>query len=364
MPMTSSSSGDETMFALVKALTELPGPIGHEQPVQDYLAQRWASRTRRVWQTPVGNLFAHVGGQGPRLLIGAHADEICFLVRSVSANGFIRLSIWNADREGRPPRWLFPIGQWTRIIGPGQPVNGIFATSTGHALNQAQREKPRLDWNDIFVDIGARSADEVERLGIRVGHRVIWNPSTHRLGESLITGKAMDDRAALAIMTALLDVIDPSNLAYDVTFVSTVMEETGLEGAHSIAREQAFDQAIALDVGLTGDLPSADLDDIPVRLGSGPTIVHQDSEIHYSRFVTDALIETAEHNDIRVQHAVFQNYASDGAAFIRQGIPTALIAFAARYTHSPFETIDERDLVACVQLLKAHLTASRINAPR
>lgn len=341
-----------SLFDIVKTLTELPGPIGHEQPINDYLRERWTGHVERIWQSRVGNLFAYVGGQGPRLLIGGHADEICLLVKSITDDGFLHLSIWNADREGRLPKWLFPIGQPAQIVGPEEPVYGVFATGTGHVANQTQREKSHFDWNDIFVDIGAGNRAEVAMRGVRVGHRVIWNPPTRRLGERLIVGKAMDNRAALAIMTALLDGIDRDALAYELYFTSTVLEETGLEGAHSIAREQEFHEAIALDVGLAGDIPAANLLDVPVRLGDGPVIVHQDSEIHYSRSVIDRLIAVAESADIPIQHAVFQKYASDGAAFIRQGIPTALVAFPTRYTHSPFETVHEKDLVQTVNLLK------------
>ncbi|MCZ7567141.1 MAG: M28 family peptidase [Ardenticatenaceae bacterium] len=352
-----------SLFELVKALTELPGPIGHEQPVNDFLQDRWLSRTERVWQTPVGNLFAFVGGKGPRLLIGGHADEICLMVKSITDDGFLHLSIWNADREGRPPKWLFPIGQRALVVGPARPVYGIFATGTGHAASQAQREKPRPDWNDIFVDLGLRSRAEVAARGVRVGHRVIWNPATQRLGDAFIVGKAMDNRAALAIMTALLDALDPAALAYELYFASTVLEETGLEGAHSVAREGEFDQAIALDVGLAGDIPTVDLLDVPVRLGDGPVVVHQDSEIHYSRAISNRLIALAEREAVPIQHAVFQRYASDGAAFIRQGVPTALLAFPTRYTHSPFETVHENDLALTVRLLKAYVQTDPSTLP-
>jgi endoglucanase len=352
------------MFDLVKTLTELPGPIGHEDPVNDFLLARWGDRVQRCWSSSVGNLYAHVGGSGRRVLIGGHADEICFMIRSIDPGGFLHLAIWNADREGRPPRWLFPIGQPARIVGPNIAINGVFATATGHVISQEQREKPRLDWDDIFVDIGATSADEVSALGVRVGHRVIWNPPTQRIGRSQFTGKAMDNRCALAIMTALLEELDPSSLNCELYFVSTVLEETGLEGAHSVVRDLgAIDEAIALDVGLSGDIPSISLLDIPVRLGDGPVLVHKDSEIHYSRRVIDRLIATAGSHEIPIQHAIFQNYASDGAAFIRQGIPTALIAFPARYTHSPFETVDESDLLQNVRLLKAYVTTSAGQLP-
>lgn len=352
-----AEADNQALVDTVVSLTEIAGPIGYEQPVNDYLEERWTPNVERCWQSDVGNLYAYVGGKGRRILLGGHADEICFLVRSISNDGFLLLSIWNADREGRPPRWLFPIGQPAHVVGPEHPVNGIFATPTGHVISHVNREKSRLDWNDIFVDIGASSADEVANLGIRVGHRVIWNPKTRTLGPAYLTGKAMDNRVALAIMTALLERIDPDSLNCELYFVSTVLEETGLEGAHSIAREIDVDEAIALDVGLSGDTPGVDHLDTPTRLGAGPILVHQDSEIHYSRNISDRLVSTAVAADIPLQHAVFQNYASDGAAFIRQGIPTALVAFPARYTHSPFETVAISDLLRTIDLIEAYVTS-------
>jgi endoglucanase len=166
----------------------------------------------------------------------------------------------------------------------------------------------------------------------------------------------MDDRAGLAIMTALLESIDRDDLGYDVTFVATVLEETGLEGAHSVGYREAFDLAVAIDVGLAGDVPTVDIRDVPVRLGEGPAIVHKDGAIHYNRRVNQKLIEAAERAGVPFQHAIFIRYSSDGAAFIRNGIPTGLLAFPARYTHSPFETVHRRDLQQCVDLLGLFIT--------
>ncbi len=82
-------------------------------------------------------------------------------------------------------------------------------------------------------------------------------------------------------------------------------------------------------------------------------MVYQDSTCHYSRRLSDALVETARAESIPVQRAVFQNYGSDGAALIRRGIDTALLAYPTRYTHSPIETVDEADVRHAVDLLVA-----------
>jgi endoglucanase len=173
----------------------------------------------------------------------------------------------------------------------------------------------------------------------------------------------MDDRAALAIATAAGELLaGRDDLGYEVWLASTVQEENGLLGAASLADEQAFEYAIALDVGLTGDIPGPDKRDFPSRLGAGPIIVYQDASCHYSRRLIDTLLGVAGSARIPVQRAVFQNYGSDGAALIRRGVDTALLTYPTRYTHSPIETVDEADLQNAVDLLVAFVRAGEREA--
>jgi endoglucanase len=347
------------IFDLLRDLTELPGPIGHEDAVQDWIAADWGLRAKSVARTRVNNVVAHVGGRGPRLLIQAHADEICLMVKSISPEGFIHVAMWNAGSPDAPPRWLFAVGQPAVILGTRGAVPGLFATASGHVVSSRKREAQAFEWNDWFIDVGAESAADVKDLGIRPGCRAIWNPPTRRLGAGThIFGKAMDNRGGLAIICALLDVIDARDLAYDLSLASTVQEETGLVGATSLLDHADYDLAIALDVGLCGDVPGVDRLDISPALGAGPTIVYKDSGVHYSRRLSDRLLDLAAEQGMPAQPAIFQNFASDGEAFIRRGVDTALVAFPTRYTHSPFEMVDERDLNHCVQLLAAFVTTA------
>jgi endoglucanase len=168
----------------------------------------------------------------------------------------------------------------------------------------------------------------------------------------------MDDRGALAIATVVGErLAECRDLPFEVWLASTVQEENGLLGAASLADEQRFDCAIALDVGLTGDIPGPDQRDFPCKLGGGPIVVYQDASCHYSRRLSDALVATARANDIPVQQAVFQNYGSDGAALVRRGVETALLTYPTRYTHSAIETVDEGDLQHAADLLTAFATA-------
>jgi endoglucanase len=339
------------VYDLVKELSEIPGPTGHEDAVQDWVAARWGTFSREVRRTRVDNVLAYVGGTGPRLAIVAHADELSLLVKSVSDDGFLHLWPYN-DTCGHPPRWFMPIGQPALVVTSRGNVPGIFATATGHVIGGPSR-KEHVHWNDWFIDLGLRSRKEVEDLGIGPGARVIWNPETRRIGNNIV-GKAMDDRAAIAIATAAGEQLAAIHeLPFELWLVSTVQEENGLLGASSLADEIELDLAIALDVGLVGDIPGVDTCDWPSKLGAGPMIVYQDAMCHYSRRLSDRLVDVAHTNDIPVQRAIFQYFGSDGAALIKRGVDSALLAYPTRYTHSPFETVVESDLEHSVALLVA-----------
>lgn len=348
------------MFQLVKALTELPGMIGHEDPVQEFLHQRWQPHCQQVRTTGVGNVMAKVGGQGRRLLIEAHADEIGVLVKGIAPEGVVWVAPKNA-RAGRPGRDIHLFGQPCLIQTDKGLVDGVFATISGHVTPPELREKKELGWGDFFVDIGASSAAEAAEWGVRIGDAIIWNPPTRRLGHYIV-GKAMDDRAALAIMTDLLERLDPGQLQYELYLASTVQEELGLVGAYSLERDERFDLAIAVDVGLAGDVPGVDTKEMNCRLGGGPILVHHDGTVHYDRRLTRVLSQVAKEAGIPIQDAVFPRYSSDGHALIKAGVPTALVAFATRYTHSPYEMLHEGDLEQCVDLLLGFVTRP-VNGP-
>jgi putative aminopeptidase FrvX len=139
--------------------------------------------------------------------------------------------------------------------------------------------------------------------------------------------------------------------------VSTVQEEVGLIGAASAAATEGFAGAIALDVGLVADIPSVPYERFPARLGGGPILGYKDVNYHYDRKILDRLRRVAEHRGIPTQPLVFSRYSSDGVEFARSGVPSALLAYGTRYTHSPFEMVHLRDLEMTVELLIAYLTS-------
>jgi tetrahedral aminopeptidase len=341
-------AAEDRLVPLVVELTTMVGPSGYEHDVQSWLEARWRAAGCETRRNRVGNLFAKVGGSGPRLLFAAHADEIAFLVKSVHPNGHLLLTTNTLGSELLYPNPFVVAHPFVVVTRRGH-LPGVIGAMTGHVMTRTQRESRTLDWPDIFVDIGARSRDEALAWGVRVGDPVVAATPTRRVGHNLV-GKAMDDRAALAIMTLLAETLEREALAYELWFVSTVQEEIGLVGADSVT---GFDLAIALEVGLAGDIPPIDPLHLPAVLGGGPLIGHKDAQVHYDVDLIHRLDDCAAAAGIPVQHLVFPQFSSDGRRFMGNDIPTALLAYPTRYTHTPAETVDVHDLLGMVDLLAA-----------
>ncbi|GGM97168.1 M42 family metallopeptidase [Streptomyces fuscichromogenes] len=341
------------MFELIKQLTELPGPCGHEGAVADFLRQRWAGSGAEVSTTSVGNVVGRIPGDGPRLMVQAHMDEMSLRVRTITEDGFVHLGAgMRGSGFGILPEAVNRIAQ---ILTPSGLVDGVFARATGHLRGSTGG---RLDggiasWDDVFVDLGLPDRRSVLAAGIHVGSPVLYRAKTRRLGRHLI-GKALDDRVGLALMTALADRLAGTRATRDVVLVATVQEETGAVGAASLRHDLgSFHEAVALEVGPAGDFPGMPSDAREVALGRGPALVHSDAATHYDAGLTRVLLDLADRNKIPVQHAAFASFGTDGAQLMMQGIPTALLTVPTRYTHSPFEMVHLDDVSAALDLLVA-----------
>lgn len=347
-------AGEEAgrMEELLRTLCDLPGPTGQEEAVTEWVAGQWEGRGE-VTRTPVGNLFLHIPGPGPKVLLAAHADELSLIVRSVTEDGFLYVLPGERDVFSFP----YFIGQRFRVLADGGEVPGILATTTGHAMTPEQRDRTRLSWDDLFVDLGM-TAEEAAEAGVRVGTRMVWDPGITKVGR-LLVGKAMDDRLGVAVLVELSRRLAERKPRFDVTLALTVQEEIGMVGASSLARDgRSFDVGFIIDNGLAGDIPTVAEAHMPVRLGGGPALVHRDSSVHYSRRLIAELRAVAQEHDIPVQDVVLYHYSSDGAHLVRQGMETLLVAPPIRYSHSPFEAVDPRDVESAVRLFEAYLTGS------
>lgn len=339
------------LFPFIKELTELTGPVGQEATVLDYIEPLWQAAGARTERTRIGNILAYAGGNGPRLLLAAHADELCYLVRAIDANGFLWLANGQTWERKTSLRNWFTIGQNVRVLARSGELPGVIAAATGHAAALVLPEPAELTWNDFWVDTGL-SRDELLTRGVTPGTRIVWDATTVQRGPHIV-GKALDDRVPLAVITEVLRRVPVHERAFDLTLACTVQEEVGVIGASALAARNQFDAAIVVEIGLAGDIPGVDERALPLRLGAGPALVHKDALVHYDYALTRALEQAAARAHLPIQHAVFGSFGSDGAPFMKADIPAAMVVFPARYTHTPFETGHLGDIEALIEWLAA-----------
>ena len=343
------------LTALLRELCAVPAPTGAETELANLLHGRWEPRCAEVRRDAVGNVVARVGGDGPRVLVQAHMDQIGYVVRHVTDDGFLLLDGAQGDRRNGPER-RHHVGQPVRALArDGTWVEGLLAAASGHVLTAEQREEHRIGYDDFWVELGLRDRASVLALGLHVGAPVVFAAPVREVGR-LLVGPSMDDRAGLAAMDALLDAIAGETLACELWLAATVQEENGLHGARALARHDRWDAAVALDVGLVGDVPGVSEREHATRLGAGPIAVHRDTGIIYDRALTAHLARLGSDAGIPVQDGLFAGYGSDGLALWESGTPTALLTVPTRYTHTAFEAIDAADLQATVDLLQRLVT--------
>ena len=339
----------EETFDLLKTLSATPGPVGREGLVQDIVKERFKQYCGVFTQDRIGNVVCTLEGDiDKHYALVAHADEVGFLVSAIDERGFLRVK-WNT--QGHMPDLRLLPGQWVLIMAENGFVPGVFCVQTAHIAGP-EGKKRIPTYEEVFLDIGARSTEDVKEQGINIGNPVIYAAPVEKLMGNIVAGKSMDDRIGLTVLLRVLEHFSKIGKAKrpTITFVSTVMEELGAKGAAAVARELDVDEIIVLDIGLADDYPGTK-GEAGVSLGKGPVVVIKDSALHYSHELIQRIIMTANEEKIPIQRAVFHNYMTDGVQFVSQGQVVAVLAIPCRYSHSAFEAVSLLDVDMAIHLL-------------
>ncbi|HJJ71937.1 MAG TPA: M42 family metallopeptidase, partial [Methanocorpusculum sp.] len=295
----------------------------------------------------MGNLIAVKKGDDFKIMLAAHMDEIGLMVQYIDEKGFIRF----VGVGG----WYNPVLVSQRVILHGEKgdIPGVLGMKPPHVMEEADRKKP-IELANLFIDVGAHSAEEVEAMGITVGTTVTIDRDYQPLAGTVVTGKALDNRVGCAMLIGALKEMETKHTIYAVF---TVQEEVGLKGAKTAAFNLNPDVAIATDVTIPGDSPGIERRKAPVFMGDGPVVVMVSASgrghLADPRMV-DWLKKTAKKHDIKIQLEVGDGGNTDASAinFERGGIPSVPVSVPARYIHSPVEVIDLKDLQGAIELLR------------
>ena len=348
----------ETDFEIIKNLTEIQACSGNESKIREYIREIVEQYCDKIEIDILGNLFCFIYGKAHekesklKILLDAHMDEIGFMVRYIDKNGFIRFS----QVGGQNPR-ILPGQKVTIHSSSGEEITGIIGEKPIHLLTQEERKKTsKLE--DLFLDCGMSSADEVRKY-ISVGDYIILKQECIAFkGNKRICSKAFDDRAGCFVLIKLIMELskEKEKLDKDLIFEFAAQEEIGVRGATVGAYKISPDIAVAVEVSHAIDFPGVSKDKYhESSLGSG-TVIRVGPNLYPK--LTKLLIDIAKEEQIPYTLIAEPRATPTDARAIqitKSGIPCALVSIPLRYMHTNIETIDYQDIGHTINLLKSFI---------
>lgn len=338
----------DASHALLKELCEGFGPPGHETEIAGMMKKHLRG-LGEVTQDGLGSIICKKKGSSdqPRLLVAGHMDEVGFMVKGITPEGFIK---------------FLPMGGWWGHVVLAQKVRirtrkgdviGVVGSKPPHELQEEERRKV-LELKDMFIDVGATSYFDVrKKLGIRPGDPIVPESGFDVMAnERLYLAKALDNRVGCGLVVDMLRGLKEATHPNTVYGVATTMEEVGLRGAQTAVASVKPQVAIAVDVGIAHDTPGS-LGDGDEKLGAGVGVLVYDASMIPNVGLRDLAVEICEKQKIPFHLGTVERGGTDAGRFhvYDTGVPSLVIFIPTRYIHSHATIMDRKDYDAAVRLL-------------
>ena len=348
---------DKRMFELFKRLTEIPGGSGFEEKVIEFVSAELKKNLSDVSIDPMGNVIGKVGKGRRSVMVCVHTDEMCLLVKYIDPRGYIFFDLNGMFDE----RVL--LSTKVDICTEKGIYTGVVGVKNRHLMTAEDLKRP-VSVSELWIDVGAESAEEVRAWGIEIGDPIVYHPHFQSIGKDTIISKAIDNRAGCAILIDLGERMKKERIDYQLFLVAAVQEEVGSRGAKVAAQNLAPDMAIVVDT-----VPATDPITPPQlatdECGKGPVIRSMDVNALgqgtiYSKKIRQQLISIAVKNKIPHQKDIFRTWTDASTIHTSgKGIPCGGVYIPRRYSHSPAELIKWSDVEKTADLLYLFLKGLR-----
>lgn len=331
----------------VKEFCEVNAISGHEKEASRVFKKYVEGYADEIDYDNLGSIIARQGNGPVKIMIAGHLDEVGFLVKSIDNNGFIR---------------IHPIGGWWGHVVMAQRF--VITTRTGkeylavsgstapHGMPAEARLKVR-DIADMYLDLGVKNKEEVEKLGIKIGDPITPYSKFEELANNKYwLCKAFDNRIGCAVGVEVLRNLKGVNHPNTVYACGTVQEEVGCRGARTCAYKVHPDIAFALDVTLSNDAPGANAN-LEAKLGAGVAISYGDGSVIGHTGLIELLDKICEEKKIPFTHDILQAGGTDSGEIHKSfdGVVNCTISIPCRYIHSHTSIMHEDDYVAAIDLI-------------
>lgn len=340
----------EHSLAFLKKYINNPSPVGFETAGQQLWLEYLKPYINKSFCDPYGTAVGIINPDKEfKVVIEAHADEISWFVNYVNDQGLIYLK-----RNGGVDHQVAP-GKRVIIHGKKGPVKAVFGWPAIHTrLSSGDQKETQPKVENLFLDCGARSKKEIEKLGVHIGAVVTYEEGFDELANDYYIGRAFDNRIGGFMIAEVARLIKENNiqLPYSLYVVNSVQEEIGLRGAEMIARRIKPNVAIVTDVTHDTQTPMINKAiEGDISCGQGPSLA-------YGPAIQNKLlgfVETvADENEIAVQWRALSRSTgtdTDSFAYANDGCPSVLISIPLRYMHTPVEMLHKSDIENTIRLM-------------
>ena len=281
-----------------------------------------------------------------KVVIEGHSDEISWYVNYITDNGLIYVI-----RNGGSDHQIAP-SKLVNIHTKKGIVQGVFGWPAIHTRKNGKEEVPKLE--NIFIDVGAKDKDEIEKMGIHVGCVITYPDSFKILNKNKFICRAIDNRAGGFIIAQVARLIfeNKIKLPFGLYITNSVQEEVGLRGAEMITQKIKPDVAIVTDVCHDTSTPMINKKtEGHTEIGKGPVISYAPAVQNNLR---ERIIKQAEKNKIpfqRLASSRFTGTDTDAFAYSNGGVASALISLPLRYMHTTVEMVHRDDVENVIKLI-------------
>ncbi len=302
-----------------------------------------------VYGTAVGVINP---GKEFKVVIEAHADEISWFVNYITDDGYIYVI-----RNGGSDFQIAPSMRCNIHCENGNIVKGIFGWP---AIHVRVDKNPEIKQENIFIDVGCKSKQEVEELGIHIGAVAVFEAGSEWLNDQFLIGRALDNRIGGFMIAEVARHIKEQNidLPFSLYVVNSVQEEIGLRGAEMISRRINPDVAIVTDVTHDTFSPLYNKKQQgECKCGNGPVLAYGPA---VQNKLLQKVISVAKKHEISFQrNAVSRSTGTDtdSFAYSSTGVASCLISLPLKYMHTTVEMTHKNDIEGCIQLILKSLEA-------
>lgn len=322
-------------------------PTGFEQNGQKIWADYIKPFVDEIKVDHYGTCYGIINPEAEfKVVIEAHADEISWYVNYITDDGLIYVI-----RNGGSDQTIAP-SKIVNIHGEKGVVKGVFGWPAIHTRTNQNEPTPKIE--NIFIDCGCVTKEEVENLGIHVGCMITYPDEFFEMNDRYFVCRALDNRMGGFMIAEVARLLkeNKKKLPFGLYVTNSVQEEVGLYGATMIADTIKPNIAIVTDVTHDTTTPMIEKKVQGLqKCGDGPVIAFAPS-VHHN--IRNLITETAKKKKIPFQrHALSRATGTDtdSFAFSNGGVPSALISLPLRYMHTTVEMVSKEDVSNVIKLI-------------